>query len=197
MANIKNTITTEPAAPRPAEAKVGMELLCEAFETGGPVTGKVIGADARWIRLKLDDPEREWLVKPERVDLAKASWQHVAADYPAIAADPEFDKEFRPPVVEKQDPEKAKQIAEAAAKLKALLPENLRSFTDDIVQGATDRVLGGPNGTKLARWKGRGTLDAPYLDRTTRTTKRGAVEGAEGWFAIQTIQKFAAHFETL
>ncbi len=190
-------IGTDIAAQRPAAPTVGMDLYCEMFETGEPVTGKVIGADERWVRLKLDEIGREWLVRPERIDLAKGCWQHLAADYPQIAAEPAFDKEFRPAPPAKAPPVSASEIGAAADKLKAHLPEALRGLVDDVVQGATDRVLGGPGDAKLARWTGRGKLDAVYLDRKTRVAKRGAVQGTEGWFRTADLAKFPDQFDML
>jgi hypothetical protein len=198
--NDRNDITkiaADIAAQRPAAPAVGMELYCEMFETGEAVTGKVIGADDRWVRLKLDEIGREWLVRPDRIDLAKGTWQHLAADYPQIAADPEFDREFRPTLPPKGPSVSTSEIGAAADKLKAHLPEALRGLVDDVVQGATDRVLGGPGDAKLARWTGRGKLDAVYLDRKTRTPKRGAEHGTEGWFRTADLAKFSDHFDRL
>ena len=70
------------APERPAEAEPGTELLCEAFETGGSVIGKVTGGDERWVRVRIDELNRDWLIPKERVDLARVTWQHVTADYP-------------------------------------------------------------------------------------------------------------------
>jgi hypothetical protein len=197
MAARDNKLSNDPAPARPATATIGMELICEVFETGQAAVGKVIGQDDRWVRLRIDDLERDWLVRPDRIDLAKGTWQHVAADYPAIAEQSDFDAEFRPAKTVKQDPAKAKAIADAAAALKALLPEALKGSVDDLAQGASDRLVGGPSGSVLARWTGKGTLDAPFLERKTRATKRGATTGAEGWFPKPTVEKYKRHFETL
>jgi hypothetical protein len=194
----KNTpLTNDPAPPQPASADVGMELLCANFEGGITVAAKVIGRDERWVRVRIEELDRDWLVRPERLDLAKGTWEHVAADYPAAAEDKEFDALYRPAKIVKEDPVRAKKIAEAAAALKNLLPDGLKSSVDDLAQGATDRFVGGPAGSVLARWKGKGKLDAPFVERKTRETKRGATTGTEGWFARPTVQKFAAHFEQL
>lgn len=189
-------LTNEPA-PKRENAEIGAELLCANYEGAvAPVVGKIIGKDEKWVRLRLEELGRDWLVRPDRIDMAKGSWEHVDADYPPLGSEPEFDKEFRPLPVAKEDPAKAKQIAEATATLKALIPSASR-ILDSVSTIASDRLNPGPAGSVLARWTGKGQLDAAYLTRTSHELKRPAVNGTEGWFAKKTVEKFKTHFEML
>ena len=193
----KDTRLTNEPAPKRENTEIGAELLCANFEGAlAPVVGKVIGKDDKWVRLRIEELGRDWLVRPDRIDMAKGSWEHVDADYPPLGSEPEFDKEFRPLPVAKEDPAKAKQIAEATATLKALIPSASR-ILDSVSTIASDRLNPGPAGSVLARWTGKGNLDAPYVSRKDRELKRGAANGTEGFFAKKTVEKFAAHFEML
>jgi len=197
MANERQSLANRPA-PTQAAADLGTELLCVNYEgASAPVVGKVIGKDDRWVRLRIEELGRDWLVRPDRVDLAKGTWEHVDADYPRLGEEAAFDAEFRPAPKAKDDPKKVAAIKEAAAKLGALLPEAMRKQVEEFASGATDKLLGGPTGSVLARWNGKGTLDAPYVDRKSKTVKRGATTGAEGWFAKSSVQKYEKHFELL
>jgi hypothetical protein len=201
MANVneRNSLASKPAPAQAASAEVGTELLCANFEGGAssPIVGKVIGKDDRWVRLRIEELGREWLVRPDRIDLAKGTWEHVDADYPRLGEEPAFDAEFRPALKTKDDPKKAAAIKDAAAKLGALLPESLRKQVEEFAAGATDKLIGGPAGSVLARWTGKGTLDGPFVDRKTKAVKRGAATGAEGWFPKSSVQKYEKHFELL
>lgn len=194
----KDTRLTNEPAPKRENTEIGAELLCANFEGAlAPVVGKVIGKDDKWVRLRIEELGRDWLVRPDRIDMAKGSWEHVDADYPALGAEPDFDKEFRPVVAPKEDPAKAKAIAEATAVLKAMLPKEAAGLLDAVSTAATDRLVAGPAGSVLARWTGKGNLDAPYVSRKDRELKRGATNGTEGFFAKKTVEKFPHHFEML
>lgn len=190
-------LTNDPA-PKRENTEIGAEILCANYEGAtAPVVGKIIGKDDKWVRLRLEELGRDWLVRPDRVDMAAGSWQHVDADYPALGADAAFDAEFRPVVAAKEDPAKTKAIAAAAAALKAVLPASMLGAVDGLTNTATDRLIAGPSGSVLARWTGKGLLDAPYVSRKERELKRGAPNGTEGFFAAKTVEKFKTHFEML
>lgn len=194
----KNPLTGQTAPTQPATAEIGAELLCANYEHAtAPIVGKVIGKDEQWVRLRIEELGRDWLVRPDRIDLAKGSWEHVDADYPRIGEQPDFDAEFRPVAAPKEDPKTAAAIKAAAEGLRKLLPESLRKHVDDLASGATDRLTGGPDGSVLARWTGKGTLDAPFVPRGSTAVKRGAVQGTEGWFPKASVKKFADSFEML
>lgn len=177
------------APERPAEAQPGMELLCERFETGGAVVGKVVGIEERWVRLRIEELGREWLVLKDRIDLAKQTWEHVAADYPAPAEDPEFDVRFRPSKTA-TEPGLAEKVAAAAATLMALLPPDLRDDVERIVRRMEGKTLPVPGGSVFARWAGRGIFAGPYITADTREARRDAKEGTEGFFPVAAVQKW-------
>jgi hypothetical protein len=193
----KDIKLTNEVAPKRENAEIGTELLCANYEGAiAPVLGKIVGKDDKWVRLRIEELGRDWLVRPDRIDMAKGSWEHVDADYPRLGDDAAFDAEFRPVAVAKEDPIKAKAIADATATLKALIPSAAK-ILDSVSTIASDRLNPGPAGSVLARWTGKGQLDAAYLTRTSHELKRPAVNGTEGWFAKKTVEKFPAHFEML
>jgi hypothetical protein len=177
------------APERPAEAQPGMELLCEKFETGGAVVGKVLGVETRWVRVRIDELGRDWLILKERIDLAKGSWEHVAADYPAPAEEADFDRQFRPSKAS-GDAGMVEKVADAAAKLMALVPPDLRADVERLMRRVEGKTLPVPGGSVYARWMGRGIFAGPYISADTREPRRDAPHGTEGFFPIASVQKW-------
>lgn len=202
---VRETSLEAEVAPAREGVGLGANLHCAAFESGGPVDAEVVGGggehDSHY-RVKIDSlGGQEWLVKRERVDAAKRTWEHVAADYPALGADKEFDEEFRayllaPP---KQGTPSAADKAAAAFDSFAdkHLPPEVAAAMKSVLTRTQDKVLGGPKGSVLARWTGKGLLDAPFLDRSDRTLRRGAKSGDEGWFAQKTVDGYRGSFVLL
>lgn len=186
-------LTAEAAPEQPPRAEIGMELMCEPFETGGPMLATVIGRDNNHVRLKLENGN-EWVVRAGRIDLAKRTWQHVAADYPARAADPAFDAQFRRTTAEKEaaeDPSRVERLAAKAKDLAELLPPELRGGLDRILRTATGKSGGPvPEGSVYARWDHPGKLDAPFVKAGSRELVRGAAKGDEGFFDRATFEKY-------
>lgn len=184
-------LIAEPAAHREAEAKPGMELICEAFETGGSVVGVVRGQDTKHTRVEIAEIGREWLILNHRIDLAKGTWQHVAADYPAIGAEPDFDAQYRPSQ-KVADPAAEAKLKGIASQFVALLPPEARGVVEKLMHTVSGRGNDIPGGTVYARWVGRGKLDADYFTAGTREHVRGATTGTEGFFAAKTVEKYHA-----
>lgn len=183
-------ILPPPAAPeRPAQAMPGMELLCEHFETGGPVMGTVVGADDKWVRVRLDIG-REWLIRPDRIDLAKGTWTHVDGDYPALAADANFDANFRGIAPPKDDAPARDKLRDKVAELAAMLPPEARAAIERIALTVEGKVLPAPSGTVFARWDGRGVFAGAFVESGSRQPRRDAMPGTIGFFSAADVAKW-------
>jgi hypothetical protein len=178
------------AAERPAEAQPGMELYCERFETGASVVGKVLGVEDRWVRVRIEELSHDWLVLRERIDLAKGTWEHLAADYPAPAEDAEFDKLYRPAKAAPEEAGLVHKVREAASAFAALLPPDLRGDVERIIRRVEGKALPVPGGSTFARWAGRGVFAGPYISADTREPKRDAPHGTEGFFPAASVAKW-------
>lgn len=190
MAN-ENKLKPQVAPSQEVEIKIGAEFICDNFEAGGDsVIGKVLGVEKEIVRLRIESLGRDWLVNRSRFDFARQTWQHVAADYPALGEKADFDKMYRPSVVSSQDPGLADKIAQATEALTNLLPEDVRRSVQSAVRSTAARAGGGPENGVLARWVGHGKIDCAYVTAGTREMKRGAETGTEGFFPRDTVEKY-------
>lgn len=190
----RRALAPDLAPEQPAKAEIGLDLLCENFETGGAVLGKVIGRDGKGnVRLRLESGN-EWVVREQRIDLAKRTWQHVAADYPSKASDPAFDAEFRSTPAEKavaEDPSRTAALKDLGLKLADHLPPELREGLERLLRTATGKSGGPvPTGSVYAKWVHPGKLDAPIVKAGTREMVRGVANGDEGFFDRTTFEKY-------
>lgn len=189
----RETALDNEVAPKREGVGLGAVLHCACFDTGEPADGEVVGGGGEHdlhYRIRIDAlGGQEWLVKKERVDPVARTWEHVAGDYPALGADAAFDKEFRAYLTApaREKPALSGAADRALADLAKHLPPEVAATVVKVVRGAKDKMIGGPAGSVLARWTGKGTLDAPYLARDTRELTRGAPNGTEGWFSQKTV----------
>lgn len=189
-ASSADALAAKVAPPQPGEIQIDAELVCPQFETGAAVVGKVIGKDKDWVRLRIEELGRDWIVRPNRIDLAKASWDHVAADYPAVGENKAFDQDFRPAAVAAEDKGLVEKIHAKGEELLAMLPPEMRQAAQSMLASATGKLGGAPTNTVYARWIGRGTLAGAYLKAGSREVARDAKTGTEGFFPKATVEKY-------
>lgn len=198
---------------------LGLELGCEPFENGELATGIVREVRSGAVTLFLEDLRWLWPVKRERIDLGRGEWIHVATDYPPPGADPQFDRDHR--MTAEQRVALAEQLRheeEAAERLEASrdLQEAVAAAADAqrahaatlasgvvkvaVTNGPAPRPERAAATSVLARWKGPGVYDGPWVRRSDGR-KMGhadpATKDTSGYFPAACVERFAEQFERL